>query len=283
MRDIVRLKTEKELVRIKIINGNAFWNEIGVNAGVSKLMLLTLNLLLPVLVYAARHSLTTVRHKLMLLGITYHCLKVLANMKREGKGFSGRITPLFQTMMVQAPEDMGEDSAAPIDSHSTPLNYISTSSCDPPQSVEDRLKLVELMTLCTKLQKQVLDLEEAKTAQAKEFHFKTSECIALEEEKDFKRLHGSRADLDADAEVTLIDETQERNDERCFLLHNHHNFHKQKNKGKGKMVEPEKPLKKKDQIALDEELALRLRAEEQAELEKESVAHQEASREAIIE
>ncbi|GJW62992.1 hypothetical protein Tco_0114876 [Tanacetum coccineum] len=71
-------------------------------------------------------------------------------------------------------------------------NYISTSSCDPPQSVEDRLKLVELMTLCTKLQKQVLDLEEAKTAQAKEFHFKTSECIALEEEKDFKRLHGSR-------------------------------------------------------------------------------------------
>ncbi|GJY26363.1 hypothetical protein Tco_0401089 [Tanacetum coccineum] len=49
------------------------------------------------------------------------------------------------------------------------------------------------------------------------------------------------------------------------------------------MVEPEKPLKKKDQIALDEELALRLRAKEQAELEKESVTHQEASREAIIE
>ncbi|GJT85523.1 putative ribonuclease H-like domain-containing protein [Tanacetum coccineum] len=36
-----------------------------------------------------------------------------------------------------------------------------------------------------------------------------------------------------------------------------------KDKGKGKMVEPEKPLKKKDQIALDEELALRLQAEEQ--------------------
>ncbi|GJS92650.1 hypothetical protein Tco_0799618 [Tanacetum coccineum] len=29
------------------------------------------------------------------------------------------------------------------------------------------------------------------------------------------------------------------------------------------MVEPEKPLKKKDQIALDEELALRLHADEQ--------------------
>ncbi|GKF70373.1 hypothetical protein Tco_0203430, partial [Tanacetum coccineum] len=35
------------------------------------------------------------------------------------------------------------------------------------------------------------------------------------------------------------------------------------------MVEPEKPLKKKDQIELVEELELRLQAEEQAELEKE--------------
>ncbi|GJT39724.1 hypothetical protein Tco_0939589 [Tanacetum coccineum] len=56
-----------------------------------------------------------------------------------------------------------------------------------------------------------------------------------------------------------------------------------KDKGKGKMVEPEKPLKKKDQIALDKELALRLQAEEQAELEKERVAQKEASRAVIIE
>ncbi|GKE91141.1 hypothetical protein Tco_1572236 [Tanacetum coccineum] len=105
-------------------------------------------------------------------------------------------------MMVQAPEDMGEDSAAPTDSHSTPIitqpssskpqkkqsrrkqrkdsgptepipdeatneEPIYTSSCDPPQSGEDRLQLTKLMNLCTKLQKQVLDLEEAKTAQAK--------------------------------------------------------------------------------------------------------------------
>ncbi|GJS42547.1 hypothetical protein Tco_0567590 [Tanacetum coccineum] len=73
MRDIVRSKTERELVRVKIHDENAFWNEIGVNAGVSKLMLLSFNLLLPVLVYAARHSLTAVRHKLMLPGITYYC------------------------------------------------------------------------------------------------------------------------------------------------------------------------------------------------------------------
>ncbi|GJV39691.1 putative ribonuclease H-like domain-containing protein [Tanacetum coccineum] len=61
-----------------------------------------------------------------------------------------------------------------------------------------------------------------------------------------------------------------------------------KDKGKGKMVDPkpEKPLKKKDQIALDQELAFRLHAKEQAELErvqKEREAQEEASRAAIIE
>ncbi|GKE10499.1 hypothetical protein Tco_1414050 [Tanacetum coccineum] len=49
------------------------------------------------------------------------------------------------------------------------------------------------------------------------------------------------------------------------------------------MVKHEKPLKKKDQIALNEELALRLHAEEQAEFEKERVAQEEACRTSIIE
>ncbi|GKB43603.1 hypothetical protein Tco_0888545 [Tanacetum coccineum] len=39
--------------------------------------------------------------------------KVFGNMKREGNGFSGRVTPLFPTMMVQAQEEMGEGSARP--------------------------------------------------------------------------------------------------------------------------------------------------------------------------
>ncbi|GKA72102.1 hypothetical protein Tco_0778318 [Tanacetum coccineum] len=60
-----------------------------------------------------------------------HTKKVFANMKRPGKGFSGKVTPLFQTMMVQAPEDMGKDSAAPTDSHSTPI--ITQPSSSKPQ------------------------------------------------------------------------------------------------------------------------------------------------------
>ncbi|GJR94469.1 hypothetical protein Tco_0266643 [Tanacetum coccineum] len=42
-----------------------------------------------------------------------------------------------------------------------------------------------------------------------------------------------------------------------------------KDKGKGKMVEQENPLKKKNQIKFDEELAQKLQARMQAELEEE--------------
>ncbi|GKE56104.1 hypothetical protein Tco_1495289 [Tanacetum coccineum] len=57
-----------------------------------------------------------------------HTKKVFANMKRPCKGFSGRVTPLFSTMMVQATEDMGADSATPTDSHSTPIISQPSSS-----------------------------------------------------------------------------------------------------------------------------------------------------------
>ncbi|GJZ50388.1 hypothetical protein Tco_0604578, partial [Tanacetum coccineum] len=50
-----------------------------------------------------------------------HTKKVFANMKKPGKGFSRRVTPLFLTMMIQALEDMGEYLTAPSNSHSTPI------------------------------------------------------------------------------------------------------------------------------------------------------------------
>ncbi|GKE00671.1 hypothetical protein Tco_1388654, partial [Tanacetum coccineum] len=45
---------------------------------------------------------------------------------------------------------------------------VLTPSNDPPISGEDSMQLFELMILCINLQKQVLDLEKAKDAQAKE-------------------------------------------------------------------------------------------------------------------
>ncbi|GKF53892.1 hypothetical protein Tco_0160802, partial [Tanacetum coccineum] len=49
-----------------------------------------------------------------------HTKKVFANMKREGTGFSGRVTPLFETMMVQAPKELGEGLKIPTDPQHTP-------------------------------------------------------------------------------------------------------------------------------------------------------------------
>ncbi|GKB48869.1 hypothetical protein Tco_0899622 [Tanacetum coccineum] len=120
-----------------------------------------------------------------------HTKKVFANMKRPGKGFSGRVTPLFPTMMIQASEDMGEDSAAPsdshlgsrstvlVESHHTPITTPSTSQpplLSPsrvptppydsplpgghtPGSDEGRMQQTELMDLVIKLSDRVLALE----------------------------------------------------------------------------------------------------------------------------
>nr|GEU94292.1 hypothetical protein [Tanacetum cinerariifolium] len=55
-----------------------------------------------------------------------HTKKVLANMRRVGKDFSGRITDLFLSMLVQNP--MGEGSALPIDPQHTPTILQSSSS-----------------------------------------------------------------------------------------------------------------------------------------------------------
>ncbi|GJW30459.1 hypothetical protein Tco_0047334, partial [Tanacetum coccineum] len=118
-----------------------------------------------------------------------------------------------------------------------------------PRSDEDSEKLKELMEFCTKLQQRVLDLENTKTAQAQKI---TSLKLRVK-----KRMHPNKsriAYIDADAGINL-------------------------DKGKAKMVEPEKPIKKKELIRLDEEIASKLQAEfneevrlarEKAEKEKEA-------------
>ncbi|GKA87827.1 putative ribonuclease H-like domain-containing protein [Tanacetum coccineum] len=50
-----------------------------------------------------------------------HTKKIFANMKRQGKDFSGRVTPLFAIMMVQATQDEGVDSGIHTDSQHTPI------------------------------------------------------------------------------------------------------------------------------------------------------------------
>ncbi|GJV29328.1 putative ribonuclease H-like domain-containing protein [Tanacetum coccineum] len=177
---------------------------------------------------------------------------ISGNMKREWKGFSGRVTPLFQTMMVQAHEEMGEEHIAdgvaneevvPTQYNDQPLSRVNTL-----RSGEDRLSLKELMDFCTKLSDRVLELETTKTAQAKEITslkkrvkkmerkrksknpgmirlFKidrsaqviSSEDEGLGDQEDASKQGRKIADIDSDVEVTLIDEIQGRNDDNLMF------------------------------------------------------------------
>ncbi|GJZ38277.1 hypothetical protein Tco_0584468 [Tanacetum coccineum] len=81
------------------------------------------------------------------------------------------------------------------------------------------MQLTELMDLCTQLQSRVLALETTKSNQALEIESLKRRVKSLEKRRKsrtpgFKRLRKGRkiADLDVDAEVTLVDKTQEMND-----------------------------------------------------------------------
>nr|GFB52348.1 hypothetical protein [Tanacetum cinerariifolium] len=116
---------------------------------------------------------------------------------------------------------------------------------------------------------------------------------SLDEEDASK--HGRNiADINAYAETTLVNETAEDqgryNDQEMFdtgVLDDEEVFVEKavavkevnatqdqvKDKGEGKMVEPEMPLKKKAQVSLDEELAFKLQDEQE---EEEKIAKEKA-------
>ncbi|GJZ52603.1 hypothetical protein Tco_0607118 [Tanacetum coccineum] len=203
----------------------------------------------------------------------------------------------------------------PTTEETTPEENVATPSCDPPQSVESLKRRVKSLEKRRKSRtpgfKRLRKVGSASRVES-------SNDVSLEQEKDVAEKEVSAADpvttaseivTTANVEVTTVNALTTTIDELTLaqtLISTRPKakgivFHDQeeqasaftpivsssqlpqaKDKGKGKMVKPEKPLKKKDQIALDEELALRLHAEEQAEFEKERVTQEEASRTAII-
>ncbi|GJV68167.1 hypothetical protein Tco_1483676 [Tanacetum coccineum] len=394
-----------------------------------------------------------------------HTKKIFGNIRRIGKGFSGRVTPLFPTMVVQNQSQMGEGSANPTDPHHTPT-FIQPSPqpqktqkprkpkrkdtqvpqpSDPTESVadeavhkelgdslvraattassleaeqdsgnitktrskatpnesssqgtnsgggprcqetmgdtiaqtrfenvskhsndsllargntlrsdEDRLKLDELMALCTTLQNRVLDLEQTKTTQHNEIASLKRRVKKLEKKNrsrthKLKRLYkvgltarvessddeeslgedaskqGRIDAIDADEEITLVsvhDVNVSAGEEEVVEVINTakliidvaqvsaagdkvstasaattvsaattttattvDDITLAQDKGKGILIEPLKPLKKKDQIRLDEETALNLHADfdEEERLTREKAEKEQEANIALIE
>ncbi|GKE23771.1 hypothetical protein Tco_1435283, partial [Tanacetum coccineum] len=230
---------------------------IGVNVGDSKLMLLGINLLRLEKVNAARHNLlllvatakvktvngevqlqalvdgkkviiteTSVRRDLRLEDAEGIACLPNANIFEQLALMGGHTEPI-------ADETTNEETV-PKQSNDSPLSRVNTLG-----SGDDRLKLKELMDLCTKLSDRVLDLETTKTAQEKEIAslkkrvkklerkrksktsgmkrlFKigrsaqvvSSEDEGLDDQEDASKQERKIDDIDQDAEVTLVDETQ---------------------------------------------------------------------------
>ncbi|GJT45791.1 hypothetical protein Tco_0954506 [Tanacetum coccineum] len=190
------------------------------------------------------------------------------------------------------------------------------------RSDEDRLKLNELIELCTNLQKKVLDLEKTKTTQA-------NKIASLKRRGEDASKQGRRINvIDAYDDITLVSvqddadkemfDVDALNGKEVFVAGQNENVVKEvvdaaqvkgiifqepgestttkstptiysqqsQDKGKGIMIEePVKPKKKKDLIRLDKEVALKLQAEydEEERLAKEKVEKEKESNIALIE
>ncbi|GJU06924.1 hypothetical protein Tco_1123354 [Tanacetum coccineum] len=148
-----------------------------------------------------------------------------------------------------------------------PDENVPTTSNDPLLGGEDRLQLTELMDLCTNLQKKVLDLKKAKTNLEKAKTAQYSEIASLKKKvKKLERRNKSRTLRLKRLRKAGSARRVESSDEAS----------------KAKMIESEKPLKNKDQIMYDQEVALNLQAQLQAELEEEERLTRQKEKEANI-
>ncbi|GJT18537.1 hypothetical protein Tco_0877243 [Tanacetum coccineum] len=120
---------------------------------------------------------------------------------------------------IEVPQPSG--STEPITDEAANEEHVSIHSNDPLLNGKDRLKLNELMELCTNLSQRVLDLESTKTSQATKIA-KLKEKVKKLERRSKSRTLGlkrlkkvgrtARIESSKDEEVTLVDEAQGRID-----------------------------------------------------------------------
>ncbi|GJW16592.1 hypothetical protein Tco_0024028 [Tanacetum coccineum] len=302
----------------------------------------------------------------------FHTKKVFANMKRAGKDFSGRITPLFDTMMVQPVEEMGEDSDHPTDSTPIPIIDQPSSSSQPkkdkpskkvqrqeaevPQDEAELIspppppaphrrgvstplmihKLVakdaqakEIVALKKRIQSFLVEKTQERQDDDLIFDTRVLDDVEMpveakvdgKDEQSTKKLDDSTtgeavttAGDDSvvpttNEEITLAQTliqikaakpkvvttaattaTTTRPKDKGVVVQEPSEFRvtqeikpsSSKDKGKGIMIEPEVPLKRKDQIALDEQIARDIQAKLDAELLEEQKLARKQEEEANI-
>ncbi|GJZ14161.1 putative ribonuclease H-like domain-containing protein [Tanacetum coccineum] len=153
----------------------------------------------------------------------------------EGKGFSERVTPLFQTIMVQAHEEIGEGSEIPTDPYHAPINTQPSTSqpqkkqpmrkhrkdnevpqpsgpTEPVADETENMEYVHIPMIYYSVTNQALEIDSLKR------RVKKLEKKASKRTHKLKRLYKERIidNIDADEGVTLVVKTHERNDKEMF-------------------------------------------------------------------
>nr|GEW69956.1 reverse transcriptase domain-containing protein [Tanacetum cinerariifolium] len=223
----------------------------------------------------------------------------------EGKDFSRKVTPLFQSMMVQAPEDIEEAKSrrkqrkeieVPSPSSEIPNeDGVPTISNDPLPS--EKAKTAQAKEIAS-LKKRVKKLEQKRKLRTSGLKRLRKGSMNEEDMFGVNYLDGDKVVVDVSASekveksakvvekedsitdpVTTAGEVVTTSGKRIVMqepfetplpkpIISSQIPLKAKDKGKGKMVKPERPLKRKDQIMMDAEVAKNLKAQMQAELEE---------------
>ncbi|GJY74962.1 putative ribonuclease H-like domain-containing protein [Tanacetum coccineum] len=151
----------------------------------------------------------------------YHTKKIFANIKRDGKDFSGRVTPLFDNTLVQATEEVEIKSrrkqrkeAETAHAETEEEEHLNTPSNDPLTSkkakFDQAVKIASLKKRVSMLEKR----RRLRTTGLKRFkklgtarRVKSSNAD-LGAQEDASKQGRSIEDIDADVEVTLVNEQQ---------------------------------------------------------------------------
>nr|GEW10950.1 hypothetical protein [Tanacetum cinerariifolium] len=226
--------------------------------------------------------------------------KVFANIKRVGKGFSEVETPLFEGMMVRqeieeegvADEHVKDVTAGDDAQEDDTAAHREVLTVQPPlpqpqaqQQVTDfpMSLLQEALDACAALARRVEHLEYDKVAQHLEITKlkrrvkrlekgnkgrmidemdKDDAVVLMDEKEEDKKVEEAKDDEPTKVQevvdvVTTAKDPEEESTTSSIIS----TETKSKDKGKGIMVEESKPLKKKQQIEMDEEYARKLYAE----------------------
>ncbi|GKC28251.1 hypothetical protein Tco_1035545 [Tanacetum coccineum] len=253
-----------------------------------------------------------------------YALTVFANMRRQGKDFSGTVTPLFATMLIQPQADVGEDetvheergdsmkrvatTAASLDAEQDSVRIESTadkSLGNQEDASKQRRNIVEsdqdedisfvqedaetqgrydqdidVTTVSASVTTTGVSVSTAELSTPP-----TTTTTIIEDEdltiaqtlmkmrskksKEKAKERGSKENSSEPATKPTRGVTMQEPSESGTRRAVPPSQHDLKDKVKAKMIEPEKPLKKKDQIKFDEEVAKRLAEELEVELEEE--------------